>query len=115
MNELKYSATVQQPKRLKITNRTLAILDFAIPFHIIDIGPDGLDFRYVGTEKWFEDPIKIDLVHGEVFLQQIPVKTVSDHRMQNDIVQTRRHSVKFDDLTSLQIRQLDQFITECSR
>ncbi|MBI4793227.1 MAG: hypothetical protein HY789_11030, partial [Deltaproteobacteria bacterium] len=59
-----------------IKDRTLAVLNFAIPFHIIRISRKGLIFRYVGNEQWFNNPGQLDVVLEGFSLRNIPVHTV---------------------------------------
>ena len=97
-------------ERYHIEDGAVALLDCAIPFHIIDISKQGLAFRYVGLEKWFEDPREIDISYDGLCLKNITVQTVSDLQMVNGVIQTRRHSVMFENMSASQASQLEQFI-----
>lgn len=99
-------------ERFKIKEGALALLDCAIPFHIIDISTNGLAFRYVGVEKWFDDPVEIDIVHNDFSLKNLMVQTVSDLQVSNGFMKTRRHSVTFRKLSPIQLQQLEQFIQQ---
>ncbi|MCK9295888.1 MAG: hypothetical protein M0P70_12470 [Desulfobulbaceae bacterium] len=100
-------------RRLKIKDRTLAILDLAIPFHIIQIDETGLVFRYVGHEQWFKNPDRLDVVYEGMNLRNLPVRTVGDYRIPTDMVRTRYHCVTFNQLSPAQTKQLNQFIGHC--
>jgi len=102
-------------RQFRIKDRTLAILDLAIPFHIIQINANGLVFRYVGNEQWFQDPVKLDLSYEGFSLKNLPVQTVADYRIPTDMVRIRNHSVKFSSLSPAQTKQLDQFIGFCAQ
>jgi hypothetical protein len=97
-------------ERFKMKDGAVALLDCAIPFHIIDISTHGLSFRYVGLEKWFADPAEIDIVYDDFCLKNLMVQTVSDLQVSNGFIQTRRHSVVFGELSASQAIQLEQFI-----
>jgi len=100
-------------RQFRIKDRTLAILDLAIPFHIVHISANGLVFRYVGNEQWFKNPDKLDMVYEGFSLKNLPVQTVADYRIPTDMVQTRHHCVKFNNLSPDQTKQLDQFMQLC--
>ncbi|MCB2183722.1 MAG: PilZ domain-containing protein [Desulfobulbaceae bacterium] len=99
--------------RYRINECALAIFNNAIPFHIIDISSNGLSFRYIGNEKWFDDPLSLDIVYDNLLLKKIPVKTVSDQPITNDFIQTRRHSVQFVNLSQEEIEKINCFIAGC--
>ncbi|OKY74155.1 MAG: hypothetical protein BM485_15215 [Desulfobulbaceae bacterium DB1] len=103
-------ATESHDNRSRIKERTLAVFDFAIPFHIIAMDTDGLVFRYVGNEQWFRNPKNIDIVHDGFIVKNLRVSSVSDFRIPSDLVQTRHHRVQFTDLSPEQMQQLDHFI-----
>jgi hypothetical protein len=114
MNTLQAELFTEQengPKQIK--DRTLAILNLAIPFHIIRISRKGLIFRYVGHEQWFSDPGRLDVVLEGFSLRNLPVRTVADYRIPTYLIQTRHHCVRFAGLTPAQEQQLDQFIGQC--
>ncbi|MBU0910077.1 MAG: hypothetical protein KKA54_03785 [Proteobacteria bacterium] len=100
-------------RQFRIKDRTLAILDLAIPFHIIEINKTGLVFRYVGNEQWFKDPGKLDVSYEGFSLRNLPVQSVADYRIPTDMVQTRYHCVTYNTLSPSQTKQLDQFIGLC--
>ena len=97
----------------RIKDRTLAILDLAIPFHIIHLNRNGLVFRYVGNEQWFKNPERLDLVFEGLNLRNLPVQTVADYHIPTDMVRTRHHCVTFSALSPTQIRQLDHLMDLC--
>lgn len=97
-------------ERFKIKDGAVALLDCAIPFHIIDISTHGLAFRYIGMEKWFDDPVEIDIVYDDFCLKNLMVQTVSDLQVSSGFIQTRRHSVVFGELSASQAAQLEQFV-----
>ncbi len=100
-------------ERFDVKDRTLAILGFSIPFHIIEISKKGLAFRYVGTGKWFDDPLQLDISFERYSLKKIKVQTVSDLQIESDLIPMRRHSVKFIDLTISQVNQLVHLMGKC--
>lgn len=102
-------------RQFRIKDRTLAILDLAISFHIIQIDETGLVFRYVGNEQWFKDPGQLDIIHEGFSLRNLPVQTLADYRIPTDMVRTRHHCVKFNALSPAQTQQLDQLIALCAR
>lgn len=107
--------TEQENGPARIKDRTLAILNFAIPFHIIRISKKGLIFRYVGNEQWFKNPGRLDVVLEGFSLRNIPVRTVADYSIPTYLIQTRHHCVKFISLSPVQQQQLDQFILHCAQ
>ena len=102
-------------KRYKSKDGALAVLNRAITFHLIDISENGLAFRYVGIEKWFDDPVELDIVYNDFCLKNLMVQTVSDLQISNGVIQTRRHSVTFCNLSVLQKQQLKQFLDEYTK
>jgi hypothetical protein len=102
-------------KRYKSKEGALAVLNCAIPFHLIDISENGLAFRYVGIEKWFDDPVELDIVYNDFCLKNLIVESVSDLQVSNGVIQTRRHSVSFGQLTPKQKAQLERFIEQYTR
>ena len=107
--------TEQDNGASRIKDRTLAILNYAIPFHIISISQKGLIFRYVGNEQWFNDPGQLDVVLEGLSLRNIPVRTVADYPIPTYLIQTRHHCVKFAGLSPVQTQQLDLFILHCAQ
>ena len=101
-------------RKLRIKDRTLAVLDLAIPFHIIQITGNSLVFRYVGNRQWFKNPDKLDVTYESISLKNIPVETVADYRIPTDMVQTRYHCVRFNNLSQAQSKQLEHFIHICT-
>lgn len=97
-------------ERFKMKDGAMALLNCAIPFHIIDISAHGLAFRYVGLEKWFSDPAQIDIVYDDFCLKNLMVQTVSDFQISNGFIQTRRHSLVFGKLSASQVAKLKEFM-----
>jgi c-di-GMP-binding flagellar brake protein YcgR len=81
----------------------------ALPLHIVDISKGGLSYRYLG-EKKFESK-KVNLYHeSELIAEGIPVKSISDNRLQNNMLPLRRRSLRFEELSPLQNEQIERFI-----
>ena len=105
------SENKRQNNRYQVKDRAIAILNSAILFHIIDISKKGLSFRYIGKEKWLNNPGEIDIFFGEnLCLEKLPTITVSDFALDGGFIPMRRHSVRFGVLTAFQQAQLDYFL-----
>lgn len=104
----------REHQRFKAVHRALVLVDQgpeSLPYHIMDISENGLSFRYLGQKLRKTDVKEISLYHDfELIVEGIPVQTVSDYRLQDNLVPVRRSSVSFKDLTKEQQNKLEQFI-----
>ena len=81
----------------------------ALPLHIVDISKGGLSYRYLGQNKF--EAKSINLYHeSELVAEGIPVKSISDNRLQNNMLPLRRGSLRFEELSAVQNEQLERFI-----
>ncbi len=82
-------------------------------YHIVDIGPKGMAFRYYGNESINKKVAEIDIFHNEQqYLANIPIEVMSDILMEDGLLSLRRCGVKFDDISPAQQKQLNEFIEE---
>ena len=114
MPKLKKEQIKRKFSRFKVKDHTFVILSFAVPFHILDISVDGLSFRYLGKEKWFDNPKHIDITYKNIHIKKVPVQSVSDSQLNKDLMPTRRHSLKFSNNSSPELRNLVDFIEQSS-
>jgi len=80
---------------------------------IIDISRGGLAFRYVDRGDWKDMPpsdLGILFGNGELCLEDVPLKVISDCAINDGINITRRCGVQFKELTEKQLEQLEYFI-----
>jgi len=80
---------------------------------IIDISLGGLAFRYVDRGEWDDMPpsdLGILFGNGDLCLEDIPLKVISDCAINDGINITRRCGVQFGELTKKQLEQLEYFI-----
>lgn len=97
--------------------------DEPIMGQIIDISMGGIAFRYMDSKKpTDESHLNIFLTEGDVCLDRVPIKAVSDYEIPNTVLcktvdqippscrTMRRCGVQFGDLTQHQRSQLQQCI-----
>ncbi len=112
-SRIKYSP-VRNHQRFKAIGRALVLVNSgpeALPFHIMDISEGGLSFRYLGP-KLRRDKVKnISLYHDqELIVDDIPIKSISDFRLSDNLITVRRGSVQFGPMDSKKHSQLEKFI-----
>ena len=116
-SRIQYSP-VRSYQRFKATDRALVMIDQgpeSLPYHIVDISEGGLSFRYLGHKLKRSEVKKISLYHDyEMIVDDIPIKTISDYRMRNNMVPVRRGSIRFKKLNAEQLGQLETFIQRFS-
>lgn len=112
-SRLQYSP-VRQYQRFKAMDRALVLVDDgpeSLPFHIMDISEGGLSFRYLGQKLSRSSIKKLSLYHDyELIVDDIPIKTVSDYRLRDNLVPVRRGSVRFAEMDDEKLSQLERFI-----
>ena len=112
-SRLKYQPA-REYQRFKAAHRALVLIDTgpeALPYHIMDISESGLSFRYLGQKLKRSEVKEVSLYHDfELIVESIPVRAVSDLRLQDNLVPVRRGSIAFKDLTPEQRGQLERFI-----
>lgn len=103
-------------QRFKAVNRALILIDQgpeSLPYHIMDISEGGLSYRYLGQKLKRSEIKEVSLYHDfELILDAVPVRTVSDYRLRDNLVPVRRGSLYFKDLSSEQQGRLQNFIRE---
>lgn len=112
-SRLKYQPA-REHQRFKAVHRALVLIDKgpeSLPYHIMDISESGLSFRYLGQKMKRSEVKEISLYHDfELIVERIPVQTVSDYRLRDNLVPVRRSSVNFKDLNETQRSQLERYI-----
>ena len=112
-SRLKYQPA-REHQRFKAMHRALVLIDRgpeSLPFHIMDISETGLSFRYLGQKLKRSTVKEISLYHDfDLIVEAIPVETVSDYRLHDNLVPVRRGSLIFKDLSNEQRSQLERFI-----
>ena len=105
---------IREHQRFKAKQRALVLFprgEAALPYHIIDISEGGLSFRYLGKKLKRSEIVKINLYHEyDLLVDSLPVETVSDHLLRNNLVPVRRGSILFGALNSEQKGQVASFI-----
>jgi len=118
MNNGSESDERRKQKRLQIQNGAFAIVrpEYIKLGQIIDIGLEGLAFRYVVTGTRGNTAFEVDifLVGDGFYLEKLPIKPISDIKLSkkfsNGTLPMRRCGVQFGALTQNQITQLEYFI-----
>lgn len=112
-SRIKYQPA-REHQRFKAAHRALVLIDTgpeSLPYHIMDISESGLSFRYLGQKLKRSEVKEISLYHDfDLIVKNIPVRAVSDHRLQDNLVPVRRGSVAFKDLNPEQRSHLERFI-----
>ncbi|MFO7811537.1 MAG: PilZ domain-containing protein [Pelovirga sp.] len=105
---------VRENQRFQAVNRALVLIDRgpeSLPYHIMDISEGGLSFRYLGQKLRRSDIKELSLYHNhELIVDKLPVKSVSDYRLRDNLVPVRRGSVHFATLSDEQLQKLRSFI-----
>lgn len=112
-SRIKYSP-VRQFQRFKAMDRALVLIEQgpeSLPYHIMDISEGGLSFRYLGQKLRKSGVRYVSLYHDhELIVDDIPIQTISDYRMRDNLVPVRRGSVRFADLDLEKQQRLEAFI-----
>lgn len=105
---------VRENQRFQAVDRALVLIDRgpeSLPFHIMDISESGLSFRYLGQKLKKTDIKELSLYHNhELIVDKLPVRSVSDYRLKDNLVPVRRGSVRFGPLSDEQLLKLKTFI-----
>jgi hypothetical protein len=112
-SRIKYSP-VRQFQRFKAIDRALILIDQgpeSLPYHIMDISEGGLSFRYLGQKLRRAEVKKISLYHDhELIVEDLPIRSISDYRLRDNLVPVRRGSVRFAQLDESKLHKLETFI-----
>ena len=112
-SRLQYSP-VRENQRFQAVDRALILIERgpeSLPYHIMDISEGGLSFRYLGQKLRRTDIKELSLYHNhELIVDKLPVKSVSDYRLKDNLVPVRRGSVRFGSLSDEQLLKLKTFI-----
>lgn len=112
-SRIQYSP-VRQYQRFKAMDRALVLVDHgpeSLPYHIVDISEGGLSFRYLGQKLKRSEVKKISLYHDyELIVDDIPIKSISDYRLRDNLVPVRRGSVRFAEMEEEKLSRLEKFI-----
>ncbi|HEY5674220.1 MAG TPA: PilZ domain-containing protein [Malonomonas sp.] len=107
---------IRMHQRFKAKQRALVLLpqgEDALPYHIIDISQGGLSFRYLGKKLKHSEIDRISLYHEyDLIVDSLPVTTVSDSRLHDNLVPVRRGSICFNNLSADQQSKLATFIQQ---
>ncbi len=112
-SRLEYSP-IREKQRFQAVDRALVLIERgpeSLPYHIMDISEGGLSFRYLGQKLRRSDIKDLSLYHNhELIVDKLPVKSVSDYRLKDNLVPVRRGSVRFGSLSEEQLLKLKTFI-----
>lgn len=112
-SRIQYSP-VRQFQRFKAMDRALILIDQgpeSLPYHIMDISEGGLSFRYLGQKLRRTNIKKISLYHDhELIVEDLPIRSISDYRLRDNLVPVRRGSVRFAQLEKEKLCKLESFI-----
>ena len=112
-SRLKYQPA-REHQRFKAMHRALVLIDKgpeSLPYHIMDISESGLSFRYLGQKLKRSEVKEINLYHDfDLIVEGIPVQTVSDHRLHDNLVPVRRGSLHFKAMSAEQRSLIERFI-----
>lgn len=82
-------------------------------YHVMDIGPGGLSFRYLGEDRRRQDFTALSIfLDREPLLTGIPMAIVSDTLLERDHIGMRRCSVRFGTLSPSQRQRLCRYLQE---
>ena len=116
MESAVHYSPVRSDQRFKAVERALVLLDGgneSLPHHILDISRGGLSFRYLGQRLKRGMLQTISLYHDrELIVADIPIQSVSDYRLRDNLVPVRRGSVQFGDLDQETEGKLERFINQ---
>ena len=105
---------VRAHQRFSAVDRALVLINSeseTLPYHIVDISEGGLSFRYLGKKLKSSKATKVSLYHDyKLIVGDLPINTVSDYRLQDNLVPVRRRGVSFKEMTSEQLSKLEVFI-----
>src|SRR6056297_1072841 len=114
-SRIQYSP-VRQHQRFKAKDRALVLVNNgpeSLPFHIIDISEGGLSFRYLGHKLKRSEVKSVSLFHNhDLVVKDLPIKSISDHRLRDNLVPVRRGSVRFAELEDDKLSKLEHFIRD---
>lgn len=114
-SRIQYSP-VRQHQRFKARDRALVLINNgpeSLPFHIIDISEGGLAFRYLGHKLKRSEVKSVSLYHNhDLVVKDLPIKSISDHRLRDNLVPVRRGSVRFAELEDDKLSKLEHFIRD---
>lgn len=112
-SRIQYSP-VRQFQRFKAMDRALILIDQgpeSLPYHIMDISEGGLSFRYLGQRLKRSKVKKISLYHDhELIVDDLPIQSISDYRLRDNLVPVRRGSVRFAQLDEDKLSKLESYI-----
>ncbi len=102
-------------RRFSIQERSSLVLlpENLMSEHILDISETGIAFCYhgIGLESRIDDKAAIDLVALNVGIANVPVRIVSDCKIEGVGDEgLRRCSLEFDDLSQGQIKEIRKII-----
>ena len=105
---------IRAHQRFSAIDRALVLIDHGpetLPYHIVDISEGGLSFRYLGKKLKRSDIKNVSLYHDyKLIVDNLPINTISDYRLRDNLVPVRRGSITFKKLTSDQLGKLEAFI-----
>jgi len=84
---------------------------------IVDIGRGGLAFHYIGDEGRFNQSDCLDIYSAEeqFYLKKVRFTTISDVELPRELswspITMRRCGIEFDNLTTTQASQVEDFLT----
>jgi hypothetical protein len=112
-SRIQYSP-VRSYQRFKAMDRALVLVNRgpeSLPYHIMDISEGGLSFRYLGQKLRRSEVKKVSLYHNEqLVVDDLPIKTISDYRLRDNMVPIRRGSIRFQELEPEKLSKLEEFI-----
>ncbi len=112
-SRIKYSPA-RNHQRFKAISRALVLINTgpeSLPFHIMDISEGGLSFRYLGPKLRRSAVKAVSLYHDqELIVSDIPIKSISDYRLSDNLITVRRGSVQFDDMDPEKLGLVELFI-----
>ncbi|MDA3903375.1 MAG: PilZ domain-containing protein [Desulfuromusa sp.] len=112
-SRIQYSP-VRAHQRFSAMDRALVLINQgpeSLPYHIMDISEGGLSFRYLGQKLKRSEIKKVSLYHDyKLVVDDIPINTISDYRLRDNLVPVRRGSIIFKELNPEQLSKLETFI-----
>ncbi len=101
-------------QRFSAMDRALALINQgmeSLPYHIVDISEGGLSFRYLGKKLKRSEIKNVSLYYdSQLIVDDLPINSISDYRLHDNLIQVRRNSLIFKELSSEQHTKLESFI-----
>ncbi len=109
----------REHQRFAAMDRALVLINQgpeSLPYHIVDISEGGLSFRYLGKKLKRAEIHKVSIYFdSELIVDDLPINSISDYKLQDNLVPVRRGSIIFQELSPEQLSKLENFIKKYTK